>query len=167
MKQTRRRRHLSPRATRAQLRQQIGRVRSTMQLFQINGCSNRSRSNRTCRASASCVTWLSKCEMRSVPWSGSREACRPLSARIDRRSASGNATARSPRPGRAAGPPYYWFPLLLARWSPFIPPLTLVIPRLFGRFNLPRLRATQYRSDESSAHIADFLQYPWRQGRKI
>ena len=35
MKHTRRRRHLRPAPSRAQVRQQIGRVQSTMQLFQI------------------------------------------------------------------------------------------------------------------------------------
>lgn len=35
MKQNRRRRHLRPRATRSQVRQQVGRVQSTMQLFQL------------------------------------------------------------------------------------------------------------------------------------
>jgi len=35
MKQTRRRRHLRPRPTRSQVTQQMGRVRSTLQLFQL------------------------------------------------------------------------------------------------------------------------------------
>jgi hypothetical protein len=35
MKQTRRRRHLRPRPTRSQINHQIQRVRSTMQLFQV------------------------------------------------------------------------------------------------------------------------------------
>jgi hypothetical protein len=35
MKQNRRRRHLRPRPTRSQINQQIQRVRSTMQLFQV------------------------------------------------------------------------------------------------------------------------------------
>ena len=35
MKQTRRRRHLRPRLTRSQIHHQLQRVRSTMQLFQV------------------------------------------------------------------------------------------------------------------------------------
>ena len=35
MKQTRRRRHLRPRPSRSQVNQQIGRVRSAIQLFQL------------------------------------------------------------------------------------------------------------------------------------
>ena len=35
MKQNRRRRHLRPRPTRSQINQQIGRVRSAIQLFQM------------------------------------------------------------------------------------------------------------------------------------
>jgi len=37
MKQQRRRRHLRPRPCRSQIRQQLNHIRSTMQLFQIEG----------------------------------------------------------------------------------------------------------------------------------
>jgi hypothetical protein len=44
MKQTRRRRHLRPRPTRSQVNQQMGRVRSTLQLFQLEWLVEASKS---------------------------------------------------------------------------------------------------------------------------
>ena len=45
MKQNRRRRHLRPRPCRSQVRQQIEHIRSTMQLFQLEGLLEASKAD--------------------------------------------------------------------------------------------------------------------------